>query len=129
MMFDRGSVPCLACSIPVEISRSVFGLDFKCPHCGEALQVSPLYGRILVAFSVLVGYALAWEIGSYGPRACFGIPWGFYLLWMPIGFLVLSLLIRIAPFGVKPALVLRPPFAVCLTSLNLSSGPKNNPKN
>jgi hypothetical protein len=128
-MFHRGSVPCPTCSIPVEISRSVFRLDFQCPHCGAALRVSLFYLRVLGVFSVLAGYVLAWEIGIHGPRACFGIPWGFYLLWMPIGFLVLMLLVRIAPFLVKPTLVPRSPFDVYLTSLNLSPGSNDDPQN
>ena len=127
MAFFR-TVACPACSSPVGISRSVFRLDFQCPHCGAALKVSPLYLRILGVFSVLVGYVLAWKIGIYGPRACFGIPWGFYLLWMPIGFLVLSLLVRIAPFLVRPTLVPRRSFESHLTTLNLSPDPKDDPQ-
>jgi hypothetical protein len=129
-MIDRGSVPCPACSIPIEVSRSIFRLDFQCPHCGTALRVSLLYTRVLGLISVLLGYALSWELTIPNLRYFFsGIPWAFYLLWMPIGFLVLVLLVRIAPFVVKPALVLRPPFDVYLTSLNLSSGPNHDPKN
>jgi hypothetical protein len=126
MMFDRKSVACPVCTGAVEISKSLFGLDFRCPHCGAGLKVSPLYGRILALFSVLIGYALAWKIGTYGPRACFGIPWGFYLLWIPIGFVVLSLLIRIVPFLVRPTLVPRQRFESHLTTMNLSSDPKHD---
>ena len=126
MMFNRKSAACPGCSSAVEISKSFFGLDYRCPHCGAALKVSPLYLRILVLFSVLVGYVLAWGIGIYSPRACFGVPWGFYLFWMPIGFLVLSFLVRVAPFLVCPTLVLRHPFESHLTTMNLTSDPKDD---
>jgi hypothetical protein len=124
MMFDRGSVACPACSCPVEMTRSVFRSDFRCPHCGVALSASPLYVRFLALLSLLLGIALAWEIGSRGPRNCFlGIPWTVFLLYLPLGFIVLTLLIRIAPFVMRPALVLRRPNHV--TTLNLASGPNN----
>jgi hypothetical protein len=128
MMFNHKSVACPVCSAAVEISKSFFGLDFRCPHCGALLKVSPLYGRMLVVFSGLVGYTLAWKIGTYGPRACGGIPWGFYLLWIPIGFVFLSILIRTVPFLVRPTLVPRQRFESHLTTLNLSPGPKDDPQ-
>jgi hypothetical protein len=126
MMVNPKSVACPVCSVAIELSRSVFLLDFRCPHCGAALKVSPLYTRIQVLFSVLVGYVLAWKIGTYGPRACGGIPWGFYLLWIPIGFVFLSILIRTVPFLVRPTLVLRRPFESHLTTMNLTSDPKDD---
>jgi predicted RNA-binding Zn-ribbon protein involved in translation (DUF1610 family) len=126
MMFDRKSVACPVCSAAVEISKSFFGLDFRCPHCGAELKVSPQYTRVLGIVSVLVGYVLAWKIGTYGPRACGGIPWGFYLLWIPIGFVFLSILIRTVPFLIRPTLVLRRPFESHLTTMNLSSDPKDD---
>ena len=126
MIFDRKSVTCPACSIAVPFVRSVFRMDFQCPHCGAALKVSPLFMRILGLISVLVGYVLAWRIGSFGPQICFGIPLGFYLLWIPIGFLMLMFLVRIIPFLVSPTLVLRKPFESHLTSLDLSHGPRDD---
>src|SRR5271165_4182246 len=99
MIFDRGSVPCPGCSTPIELSRSAFRLDFQCPHCDAALQVSPLYARSVVLLGFLVGYALAWEVGIHGPRSCFfGVPWGFYLLCVPFAFLVLTVLVRVVPY-------------------------------
>jgi hypothetical protein len=117
---------CPVCSHPVEMSKAVFSADFQCPHCGAPLKVSLLYWRILGFISVLAGYALAWEIGLYGPRVCGGIPLGFFLLWIPIGLLVSMLLLRIAPYLVRPTLVRRRPFESHLTTLNLSSGPEKS---
>lgn len=123
MQFDYKSIACPACSSPVALTRSVFRSDFRCPHCDAELVVSPLYTRLLVLLSVLFGYALAWEIGSLGPRSCFfNIPWWFFVLWIPIGFLVLTLLVRVAPFIVRPALVLRQ--SNHTTTLNLTSESK-----
>ena len=126
MMFDRKSMVCPACSIAVEISRSIFRLDFRCPHCGATLKVSPLYTRLVVMLGVLLGYALAWEVGIHGPRSCFGIPWGFYLLCLPFAFLVLTIVCRIAPFLVRPTLVPRQLFDSHLTTLNISPDPKDD---
>ena len=130
MMFGRGSVPCPACSTPIEISQAAFRLDFQCPRCGVALAVSVLYSRVVVLISILLGYALSWKIAVPELRQYFyDFLWKFCLFWIPIGYIVLILLVRIAPFLVKPALVLRPPFDVYLTSLDLSSGSKNDPRN
>jgi predicted RNA-binding Zn-ribbon protein involved in translation (DUF1610 family) len=126
MMVNHKSVACPVCSVAIELSRSVFLLDFRCPHCGAALKVATLYMRIQVIFSGLVGYILAWKIGIYGPRACGGIPWGFYLLGLPIGFLVLWILSRTVPFLVRPTLVPRQRFESHLTTMNLSSDPKDD---
>src|SRR5208282_219985 len=99
----EASATCPACSRSVKVSKSVFRSDFHCQYCDAPLSVSPLYARLIYLICVLLGYFLAWEIGIHGPRSCFfGVPWGFYLLWMPIGFLALMLLVRIAPFLVRP---------------------------
>ncbi len=127
MMFDRKSTPCPACSSPVEVTLSVFRLDFRCPHCGAELKVSPPYTRLVVLLGVLLGYALAWVATMRGPRFCFmDIPSYFYLLCLPFTFLILSFLCRIAPFLVRPTLVPRRPFESHLTTLNLSSDPKDH---
>src|SRR5271168_4692072 len=70
MTLKRGSVACPNCSCPVEVNRSVFRSDFRCPHCDAALRVSPGYLRWLGLLSLLLGVALAWEMGSRGPRNC-----------------------------------------------------------
>jgi hypothetical protein len=119
----RPPATCPVCSQPVEMSKAIFSADFQCGHCGALLRVSKPYGRTLSLFGVLLGYPLAWEIGSCGPRSCGGIPWGFYLLCLPLTFLILSFLVRIAPYLVIPTLVTRRPFESHLTTLDLSVGP------
>jgi hypothetical protein len=127
MMFDRKSVACPACSVAIELSRSVFLLDFRCPHCGAELKVSPLYTRLVVLLGVLLGYALAWVATMRGPRSCFmDIPSYFYLLCLPVTFLILPFVCRIAPFLIRPTLVARHPFESHLTTMNLSSDPKDD---
>jgi len=127
MTLKRGSVACPNCSCPVEVNRSVFRSDFRCPHCDAALRVSPGYLRWLGLLSLLLGVALAWEMGSRGPRNCLlGIPWAVLLLYLPLAFLVLTLLVRIVPFLIKPTLVLRQPFDGHMTTLNLTPDPKGH---
>jgi hypothetical protein len=123
MIFDRGFVTCPECSSAIQISQSVFRVD-RCPHCSAELQVSTLYARMVALSGCLLGCSLAWEVGSFGPRSCFfGIPWLFFPLCIPFTFLVLSVLFRIAPFVVRPTLILRSPRNQH-TTLNLSAAPK-----
>ncbi len=128
MVFNRiASAACPACSGSVEISRSIFRDDFRCPHCGVALGVSALYTRLLVLFSILLAVALVWGVVIRGVPSCLVcLPTGFLVLGIPIGFLLLTLLVRIAPFLVKPTLVLRQHYH--LTSLNLTAKPKDDPR-
>ena len=84
---------------------------------------------MVVLVGVILGYSLAWEAGIRGPVSRFlVVPFGFILLSIPLAFLVLMLLLRIAPFLVPPTLVIRGPVASYLTTLNLSSGPKDDPE-
>jgi hypothetical protein len=122
----RRTVPCPACSKALEVSRLVFLPSFACRHCGVALKVSLPYLRSLVALSCLLGYALAWEASRiFPPSYLFGIPTLFLVLWAPIGFLSLSVLVRVVPFLIKPKLVLGWPSE--FTTLGLTSRPKDDP--
>lgn len=115
---------CPACSQPIEYSRSIFRPEFRCPKCGEAVIASPLYTRSIVLLSLVVGFVLTWQLG--GPRECvFGIiPWRALFLYLPAGFLVLTVLVRIVPFLVRPTLVLAQSVAY-LTTLDLKPAPKS----
>jgi hypothetical protein len=120
------STPCPACSGSVEISRPLFCADLRCPRCGVALGVSPLYGRVVVLLGILLGAVPAWEVGIHSARCCLLVMGSvFVLLWIPIGFLVLTVVVRVAPFLVKPTLVLRQRHR--LTTLDLTPGPKDGP--
>jgi hypothetical protein len=117
----RRTTLCPACSMPVGVS-GVFLPAFACPHCGATLKVALFYIRFLVVFAGLCGYALAWEVSRLCPPAYFfGIPTLFLLLWVPLGFIVLVVLVRVGPFLIKPRLVLEWPNY--LTTLNITSKP------
>src|SRR5258708_3048612 len=125
MTFHR-TVPCPACSKALEVSRLVFRPDFACVYCGVQLKVSLLYLRSLVVLSGLLGYALAWKASRICPPSyMFGIPTLFLVLWAPIGYLFLIVLVRVVPFLVKPKLVLEWPSE--FTTLGLTSRPKDDP--
>jgi hypothetical protein len=124
-MVRRKSMTCPICSGRIEMFPSAFRQGFLCPHCHSALEVSPLYTRTLVLMSVFAGYVLAWKIGAFGPRSeFFGIPWAFFVLWAPLGFLVLMILARIAMFFVAPPLRLQRPDR--FTKLDLTSRDNSN---
>ena len=73
---------CPECFRLLEVSRSLFLADLRCPKCDAPLSVSKLYTRSLVFIAVLIGYSTAWAAGSLGPRAVcfFNIPWLFFVL-------------------------------------------------
>jgi hypothetical protein len=102
----------------------MFRSDFRCPQCGVALGASALYARLLVLFSLLASVALVWG-GVRGLQSCLLIPAGFLALSLPIGLLVLTVLVRVAPFMVRPTLVMRQRYV--LTGLNLTSRGKDDP--
>lgn len=123
---SRGTCP--ICSHPVEISKKVFAADFQCGHCGAPLRVSTLYMRTLVLTGLLLGYSLAWKMGTGSMVVFFwGITWRFLLLCLPLSFLILSFLVRIAPYLVKPPLVLRHNFESPFTTLRLSDDDPRTP--
>jgi hypothetical protein len=81
---------------------------------------------MLVLLSFLVGYPLAWEIGALGPRSYFfGIPWGFFILCIPLAFFVAVIFVLIAPVLVPPKLVLNRPSRF-LTTLDLKPKPNED---
>lgn len=126
------SVACPSCSGTITrsstlvLTRQILRSDFRCPHCGVALQFPVWYMRSLVLLGLVIGFVLTWQLG--GPRDwVFGIiPWAALLLYLPVGFLVLTVLVRIVPVFARPALILRPPHAH-MTTLNLAAPEKTDP--
>ena len=118
------SVVCPSCSGTITrsstlaLTRQILQPDFRCPHCGEALQVPVWYTRLLVVLSAVIGFVLSWQLIG---------PWAALLLYMPTGFLVGTVLVRVVPFLVRPTLVLRPPHAH-MTTLNLAAVEKIDPR-
>ncbi len=110
---------CPSCSGAIAVSKSLFSLDLRCPTCSVALRVAKRYTRTLVILSLVVAFALSWQIG--GLRECvFGIvPWAALIFYVPVGFLILIVLVRFAPLLVRPSLELRPKHEG-ITVLNLT---------
>jgi hypothetical protein len=105
----------------VETSAAVFRSDFQCNHCGAPLKVSKLYSRIVSLSGVLIGYSIAWRLGQGSLIVFFwGITWVFLLLCVPLTILILSFLAQIAPYLLKPPLVLRRSFESPFTTLHLT---------
>jgi hypothetical protein len=116
----RGSCP--ICSHPAEMSPAIFRTDFECEHCGAPLRISMLYSRTLVILSILIGYSVAWKVGAGSFVVFFwGVTWKFLLLCLPLSYLILTLIVRIAPYLVRPTLTTRQTFESHLTTLNLSN--------
>lgn len=76
--------------------------------------MSPLYLRSIVLISFIAGFVFTWQLGG---------PWAALLLYLPVGFLGLRVLIRIVPFLIHPPLVLRRS-TTYLTTLDLTHAPK-----
>lgn len=73
----------------------------------------------------LIGFALAWKASRICPPSfLFGMPTLFLVLGLPIGYLALTVLVRVAPFLVAPKLVLEWPSE--FTTPNLASKSKED---
>src|SRR6185437_11443075 len=123
---SRGACP--VCAHPVEMSGSVFRSDLQCGNCGELLRVSSLYLRTVAILGMLLGYSVAWKLGE-GSFVIFfwGITFKFLLLCLPLAFLGLSLLVRIAPHVIHPMLVQRPSFESHFITMGLSAQSNSHP--
>jgi hypothetical protein len=92
----RSFVRCPQCSGRVHISMLLFRKDSRCIRCRVPLHVSPAYSRALVLLSAFTSIVLLWELGIRDLR--------FFLFYLPVGFLVLTIMVRVAPFVVAPRL-------------------------
>ncbi len=93
------------------LSKLVFREDFRCIRCQVPLHVSVAYTRVLVLLSAFASLALLWILGIRDLRL--------FLFCLPLGFLILTVIVRAAPFVVPPRIRLgKPPSAI--TKLDLS---------
>jgi hypothetical protein len=92
------------------LSKLLFREDFRCIQCQVPLHVSIAYSRVLVLLSALGSLALLWELGIRDL-------W-LFLFCLPLGFLVLTLIVRAAPFVLPPRLYVGKPSSI--TKLDLS---------
>lgn len=87
---------CPRCQARIPISKLIFREEFRCGRCGTPLRVSANYSRALVLASELLSFALLWAAGIRNL-------WLFVLL-LPLGFPILTILVRVAPYVVHPHL-------------------------
>jgi len=117
MMREHGSgLQCPSCRSLATASKLIFSEGFRCPGCGIRLQVSPAYTRALLLISCVIGILLVWLAGVRGVVH-------FCLFWTPTAFVVLSVVVRIAPHLLRPILIRRQQSHV--TTLGLGNGEEN----
>ena len=92
-------VQCPQCFGPIPVSKAIFRRDNQCIHCGVKLQVAPICSRVLSVLSMVIGVCLMWEFG--------GNVFNIFVFAFPMWFLVLFVMVRIAPYIVPPRLELR----------------------
>lgn len=115
---EKRGARCPECGRRVPLSKLMFREDFRCIRCQATLHVSVGYSRLLVLLSALASLALLWECGIKDL-------WLFILL-LPVGFLLLTLIVRAAPFVVPPRLHAgKPPTAI--TKLDLADCERMSP--
>jgi len=110
---------CPRCNEGIQPSKQIFRREFRCPQCGVLLYVSTSYLRTLFVLSTVVGVGvIAFAIGIRNPVRLF-------LFGIPLGFVALMLLVRLAPYFRPPVFQLRDPeFLTTLTTLDLASTPE-----
>jgi uncharacterized paraquat-inducible protein A len=102
-------VCCPHCGARIPISKLIFREEFQCSRCQTPLHVSVNYSRALVLFSGLISLVFLWAVG---------IPYlWLLLLFLPLGFLILTMVVRVASLVVHPRLYVGKPSA--FTKLDL----------
>jgi hypothetical protein len=87
---------CPQCGGRVPLSMLLFRRDSRCIRCRVPVHVSPMYSRVLVLLSAFASIVLLWELGVRDLRLL--------LFYLPVGFLILTVMVRVAPFVVAPRL-------------------------
>lgn len=90
-------VCCPSCGARMSISKLFFREDFQCSRCQIPLHVSVTYSRVLVLLSGLISFVLLWALGIRN--------FWLFLLFLPLGFPILTVVVRIAPFVMRPHLL------------------------
>lgn len=101
---------CPNCSCQVAFELGLFR-GRRCKECGGTMLVSDTYGSVLMLLSFLAAQILLWMLNIrhlFYPTL--GEIFGFLVsvsLGYPLGFLILTVLVRTAPRVVEPTLVAR----------------------
>src|ERR1700686_3887301 len=98
---ERRGVRCPQCGRRMPCSKLPFREDFRCIQCQVPLHVSVAYSRVLVLISAFASLVLLWELGIRDLRL--------FLFCLPLGFLIMTLMVRVAPFLVTPRLYVGKP--------------------
>lgn len=93
---EPGYVSCPSCSAQLPISKSLFRQDLRCSRCQTRLHVSVNYSRALILLSAGLSLVLLWAAGIRNL-------W-LFVLYLPLGFTIATVVVRIAPFIVRPPL-------------------------
>lgn len=100
---------CPSCNCQVAFELSLFR-GKRCKECGGPILVSATYIRVLMLLSFVAAEIILWVTNI---RELFyptlGVPFGFLAsvsLGYPVGFLILTVLVRTVPRVVAPRLVL-----------------------
>ena len=96
------SLQCPNCANGITPNKRIFREAFYCPRCGVTLHVSPPYWRCLVLLGAVIAYALVWASGVQGAAR-------FFVFWLPVWFLVMSIAVRVVPHIIGPKFVLYSP--------------------
>ena len=107
---ERRGVRCPQCGRRMPLSKLLFRENFRCIRCQVPLHVSVAYSRVLVLLSAFTSLVLLWELGIRDLRL--------FLFYLPLGFLILTVMVRVAPFVVRPRIYVGKPSAI--TKLDLS---------
>jgi hypothetical protein len=106
---ERRGVTCPQCGRGMPLSKALFREDFRCILCQVPLYVSVAYSRTLVLLSMITSLALLWTLGIRNLLL---------LLFLPLGFVVLTIMVRLAPLVVSPRVYMGKPST--MTKLDLS---------
>jgi hypothetical protein len=112
--YNRFRVRCPECRGHIPCSKLLLRHDFRCIRCQTPLHPSLIYTRVLVLLSAASSCVLLWAVGIRD--------WRLFLFYFPVGFLILTLVVRVAPFVVRPRLYVGKPGGSHLITLGISEG-------
>jgi len=102
-MLSRRGLQCPSCGNRVVASREIFSEGLHCVQCGRLVHVPIVYTRTLVVLSGVIGLVLLWLAGA---RSVMTLS----LLYLPVGFLVATVVVPTALIVAPPKLAVgRPP--------------------
>jgi hypothetical protein len=113
-------VRCPQCGGRIPLSKEVFREDFHCLRCEAPLHVSVWYSRFLALLSLAIAMAL---LRAGGASDLWSI-----VFFIPLGFIILTVLVRTVVFVVPPRVCVGTAFRgfTTFTTLDLKAKSKTN---